>query len=68
MIEFFGDRAPFPLYKGMDDFPLPSPPLSEGLELALKWDTVDSLLTDTSVKRTLRVAPCLSLLVLFDSL
>ena len=30
--------------------------------------TVDSLLTDTSVKRTLRVGPCLSLLPLFDSL
>ena len=31
-------------------------------------DTVDSLITDTSVKRTLRVGPCLSLLPLFDSL
>ena len=31
-------------------------------------DTVDSLLTDTSVKRTPRVGPCLSLLPLFDSL
>ena len=31
-------------------------------------DTVDSVLTDTSVKRTLRVGPCLSLLPLFDSL
>ena len=30
--------------------------------------TVDSLLMDTSVKRTLRVGPCLSLLPLFDSL
>ena len=30
--------------------------------------TVDSLLTDTSVKRTPRVGPCLSLLPLFDSL
>ena len=30
--------------------------------------TVDSLLTDTSLKRTLRVGPCLSLLILFDSL
>ena len=30
--------------------------------------TVDSLLTDTSVKRTLRVGPCLSLLLSFDSL
>jgi len=28
--------------------------------------TVDSLLTDTSVKRTLRVGPCLSLLPSFD--
>ena len=32
------------------------------------WFTVDSLLTDTSVKRTPRVGPCLSLLPLFDSL
>ena len=31
-------------------------------------NTVDSLLTDNSVKRTLRVGPCLSLLPLFDSL
>ena len=30
--------------------------------------TVDSLLTDTSVKWTPRVGPCLSLLLLFDSL
>ena len=30
--------------------------------------TVDSLLTDTSVKRTLMVSSCLSLLPLFDSL
>ena len=30
--------------------------------------TVNSLLTDTSVKRTPRVGPCLSLLPLFDSL
>ena len=34
----------------------------------LQERTVDSLLTDTSVKRTLRVGPCLSLLPLFDSL
>ena len=36
-----------------------------------QWSTVnsvDSLLTDTSVKRTPRVGPCLSLLPLFDSL
>ena len=31
-------------------------------------NTVDSLITDTSVKRTPRVGPCLSLLLLFDSL
>ena len=31
-------------------------------------DTVDSLLMDTSVKRTPRVGPCLSLHPLFDSL
>ena len=30
--------------------------------------TVDSLLTDTSLKGTPRVGPCLSLLPLFDSL
>ena len=30
--------------------------------------TVDSLLTDTSIRQTLRVGPCLSLLILFDSL
>ena len=37
--------------------------------LLIKLDnTVDSLLTDTSVKRTLIVGPCLSLLPLFDSL
>ena len=30
--------------------------------------TVDSLLTDTSLKRTLRVGPCLYLLPLFDYL
>ena len=37
--------------------------------LLIKLDnTVDSLLTDTSVKRTLTVGPCLSLLPLFDSL
>ena len=30
--------------------------------------TVYSLLTDTSIKRTPRVGPCLSLLPLFDSL
>ena len=30
--------------------------------------TVDSLLMDTSLKRTPRVGPCLSLLPLFDSL
>ena len=36
---------------------------------SLKYEyTVDSLLTDTSVKRTLRVGPCLSLLPLFVSL
>ena len=29
--------------------------------------TVDSLLTDTSIRRTPRVGPCLSLLPLFDS-
>ena len=38
----------------------------------LVWEpnisTVDSLLTDTSVKRTPRVGLCLSLLPLFDSL
>ena len=31
-------------------------------------NTIHSLLTDTSIKRTLRVGPCLSLLPLFDSL
>ena len=31
-------------------------------------NTVDSLLTDTPVKRTLRVGPCLCLFPLFDSL
>ena len=31
-------------------------------------NTVDTLLTDTSVKRTPRVGPCLSLVPLFDSL
>ena len=31
-------------------------------------NTVDSLLTDTSVKRTPRVGPCLCLFPLFDSL
>ena len=39
-----------------------------GLALRKKNGTVDSLLTDTSVKRTPRVGPCLSLLPLFDSL
>ena len=35
-----------------------------------KWVviTVNSLLTYTSIRRTLRVGPCLSLLPLFDSL
>ena len=36
--------------------------------LGNKRNTVYSLLTDTSVKRTLRVGPYLSLLPLFDSL
>ena len=35
---------------------------------AKKLYTVDTLLTDTSIKRTPRVGPCLSLLPLFDSL
>ena len=42
--------------------------LKAGLALRKKNGTVDSLLTDTSVKRTPRVGPCLSLLPLFDSL
>ena len=56
----------------------PSPPktLSEKMTVARrkiarlgnKRNTVYSLLTDTSVKRTLRVGPYLSLLPLFDSL
>ena len=35
---------------------------------ALVMSTVDSLFTDTSIRRTPRVGPCLSLLPLFDSL
>ena len=39
------------------------------LELCVRFDSaVDSLLTDTSIRRTVRVGPCLSLLPLFDSL
>ena len=33
----------------------------------VRVDTLDSLLTDTSIRRTFRFGPCLSLLPLFDS-
>ena len=36
--------------------------------VSAKRSTVDSLLTDTSVRRTPRVGPCLWLFPLFDSL
>ena len=38
------------------------------LDLGKTETTVDSLLTDTSLKRTLRVGPCLCLFPVFDSL
>ena len=43
-------------------------PIREFVGLRPKMYTVDSLLTDTSVKRTPRVGPCLCLFPLFDSL
>ena len=43
-------------------------PPCDGWHTLTKFTTVDSLLMDTSVKQTVRVGPCLSLLPLFDSL
>ena len=51
----------------IDDNTVPTPGYIFQLGIRSVY-TVDSLLTDTSLKRTPRVCPCLSLLPLFDSL